>query len=69
MQYKNKINGTENPGTNICRVARALGIPCTTVHRVLRKNELCSFHYQRVQQLLQRNKEQRIYFCDDIFIF
>ena len=61
----NKFYG-ENPGTSIRPVARALiRIPRSTVHRVLQQNGLHPFHYQRVQ----RDKAQRIYFCEGIFIF
>jgi len=58
----------ENPQNSIRRVSRALGIPRTTVHRVLKENGLHPFHFQRVQQLLARDEIPRIYFCEGIFI-
>ena len=57
-----------NPGTSVRRVAAALGICKHTVHRTLRENGLHPYHYRRVQQLLPRNAEQRIWFCEGIFI-
>jgi len=59
----------ENLSFNIRRVARTLGITRDMVHRILKQNELHPFHYQRVQQLLPRDAEPRIYFCESIFIF
>lgn len=58
----------ENPGTSIRSVARLLELSRYAVHRTLRQNELHPYHYQRVQQLLPRDAEQRIYFCEGIFI-
>lgn len=58
----------ENPQNTIRRVSRALGIPRTTVHRVLQENGLHPFHFQRVQQLFPRDEIQRIYFCEGIFM-
>ena len=57
-----------NLETSVRRVARALDIPRTTVHRVLQENGLHPFHYERVQQL-QRDEAQRMYFCEGIFKF
>jgi len=59
----------ENPQNSVRRVSRALAIPQTTVHRVLRENGLHPYHFQRVQQLLARDEIQRIYFCQGILIF
>lgn len=59
----------ENPQNSIRRVAHALGIPRSMVHRILRNNGLHPFHYQRVQQLLARDEIQRVHFCEGIFIF
>jgi len=58
----------ENPQNSIRRVSHALGVPQTSVHRVLQENGLHSFYFQCVQQLLARNEIQRIYFCEDTFI-
>ncbi|EFN61941.1 hypothetical protein EAG_01313, partial [Camponotus floridanus] len=41
----------ENPGNSIRHVANTLGVPRSTVHRILKENGLHPFHYQRVQQL------------------
>jgi len=59
----------ENPQNSVRRVSRALAIPQTTVHRVLRENGLHPYYFQRVQQLLARDEIQRIYFCEGILIF
>lgn len=58
-----------NPQNSIRRVARALGIPQTTVHCILRENGLHPYHFQRVQQLLARDEMPRIFFCEGILIF
>lgn len=58
----------DNPGNSVRHAAQTLGISRHVVHRVLRQNELHPYHYQRVQQLLPRDAEQRIYFCEGIFI-
>lgn len=58
----------DNPGNSVRHAAQTLGISRHVVHRVLRQNELHPYHYQRVQQLLPRDAEQSIYFCEGIFI-
>lgn len=58
----------ENPGNSVRHVARALGLSRYVVHNTLRRNGLHPYHYQRVQQLLPGDEEQRIYFCEGIFI-
>jgi transcriptional regulator with GAF, ATPase, and Fis domain len=58
----------ENPGNSVRRVARTLGLSRSAVHRVLRRNGLHPFHYQRVQQLIAGDEEQRVYYCEGIFI-
>ena len=58
----------ENPGKSVRRIARALGLSRYVVHRTLRRNGLHPYHYQRVQQIFARDAEQRIYFCEGIFI-
>ncbi|XP_018392459.1 PREDICTED: uncharacterized protein LOC108771621, partial [Cyphomyrmex costatus] len=54
----------ENPRSSIRRVGHTLGLPRNTVHRALRRNGLHPYHFQRVQQLLARDQEPRIYFCE-----
>ncbi|KYN15663.1 hypothetical protein ALC57_12166 [Trachymyrmex cornetzi] len=58
----------ENPRNSIRRVAHTLGISPYAVHRTLRENGLHPYHFQRVQQLLARDEEPRICFCEGIFI-
>ncbi|XP_070521818.1 uncharacterized protein [Cardiocondyla obscurior] len=53
----------DDPRSSIRRVARALGLPNALVHRVVREEGLHPYHYQRVQQLLPRDEEQRAIFC------
>lgn len=57
----------ENPRNSVHRVAFTLGISKSVVHRILRENGLHPFHFQRVQQLLERDEIPRIYFCEGIF--
>ncbi|EFN88324.1 hypothetical protein EAI_14917, partial [Harpegnathos saltator] len=56
----------ENPGNSVRRAARELNLSQYNVHRTLREDQLHPYHYQRVQQLLPRDLEQRIYFCEGI---
>ena len=58
----------EDPGNSVRRAARALGYSRYVVHRTLRRNALHPYHFQRVQQLLPGDEEQRIYFCEGILI-
>lgn len=53
----------ENP-QNSMRRTQTLGLLRSVVHRTLGRNGLHPYHYQRVQQLLPRDEEQRIYFCE-----
>jgi len=58
-----------NPGNSIRRVAGALlGVSRSTIHRVLKENGLHPYHYQRVQQLLPGDAQQRVFFCEAISI-
>jgi len=59
----------ENPGTSVRRAARALGLLRCMVHRILRRNNLRPYHYQRVQQLLERDEAPRVHFCEGIYLF
>ncbi|EZA54928.1 hypothetical protein X777_05346, partial [Ooceraea biroi] len=54
----------ENPGTSVRRTALEFGLSRSEAHSILRQNELHPYHYQRVQQILPRDVEQRIYFCE-----
>lgn len=56
----------ENSQNSVYIYIHTLGIPRCIV---LKKNGLHPFHFQRVQQLLARDKIQRINFCAGIFIF
>lgn len=47
------------------RVAHEFGFSRNAVHRILRVNGLCPYHYQRVQ-LLPRDCQPRINFCEYI---
>jgi len=59
----------ENLGTNVRRPARTLCLPRCIVHRILRRNNLRPYHYQRVQQLLERDETPRVHFCKGIYLF
>jgi len=39
------------------------------VHRILWRNNLRPYHYQRVQQLLERDEAPRVHFCEGIYLF
>ncbi|XP_018393522.1 PREDICTED: uncharacterized protein LOC108772487, partial [Cyphomyrmex costatus] len=54
----------ENPRNSIRRAAHALGVSRFVVHRTLRENQLHPYHFQRVQQLLERDLLPRICFCE-----
>lgn len=56
----------KNPGTSIRRTAYEFGLSRYEVHRIFRVNDLYPYHYQRVQQLLPKDLQPRIYFCEGI---
>jgi len=58
----------ENPGTSVRRASNALNLSKYVVIRTLHENGLHPYHYRRVQQLLPRDQEQRVHFCEGIFI-
>ena len=58
----------ENPRISIRSASRELRLSRYGVHRTLLENKLHPYHYQRVQQLLPRDLQQRIHFCEGIVI-
>ncbi|KAL6417686.1 hypothetical protein ACFW04_012579 [Cataglyphis niger] len=54
----------ENSQNSVRHLAETLGLSRHLVHRTLRQNGLHPYHFQRVQQLLPRDQEPRINFCD-----
>jgi len=58
----------ENPGSSVRRASNTLNLSKYMINRTLHENGLHPYHYQRVQQLLPRDQEQRVYFCEGIFI-
>ena len=54
---------------SVRRAARALGLLRCMVHRILWRNNLRPYHYQRVQQLLERDEAPRVHFCEGIYLF
>lgn len=58
----------ENPNNSVRRAACEFRLSRYEVHRTLRENDLHPYHYQRVQQLLARDLEPRICFCEGIVI-
>jgi len=53
----------ENPSISIRAMSREIGISKSTVHTILKENEMHAFHYSKVQQLLPQDYAQRINFC------
>ncbi|XP_072744355.1 uncharacterized protein [Anoplolepis gracilipes] len=58
----------DNPQISVHCLARMLGLSRNIVHRILRQNGLHPFHFPRVQQLLPRDREPRIYFCERFLV-
>lgn len=58
----------EHPQNSVRRAARILGFSRYVVHQTLRRNGLQPYHFQRVQHLLPRDREHRVYFCEGIFL-
>jgi hypothetical protein len=58
----------ENPRTSVRCIAHEFGFSRYAVHHTLRVNQLHPYHYQRVQQLLPRDLQPRINFCEGIVI-
>ncbi|XP_070526690.1 uncharacterized protein [Cardiocondyla obscurior] len=53
----------DRPEMSIRRSARELNLTTCEVHRTLRYNSIYPYRYQRVQQLLPRDYEPRMHFC------
>ena len=58
----------DDPGNSVRRVARDLGVSRYSVHYVLRMKGLHPYHYQRVQQQLPGDAQQRVNFCAGIVV-
>ncbi|XP_070531446.1 histone-lysine N-methyltransferase SETMAR-like [Cardiocondyla obscurior] len=54
----------DQPDMSIRRASYQLNLSRYRIHHTLRQNALHPFHYQRVQQLLPRDFEPRVYFCE-----
>lgn len=55
-----------NPKTSIRRIGHTLGVSRASVHRVLQEQLLHPYHLQQVQELLPRDFESRVEFCQFI---
>lgn len=53
-----------NPKQSQKEISRALGIPATTVHRILKEFGYHPYHYVRVQELLEKDHLSRTEFCE-----
>lgn len=56
----------EEPSTSVRRISRRSGIPRTTVHRILRRNQLHPYHVQRVQDLRPGDYDKRVEFSREM---
>lgn len=56
----------ENPTTSIRRMSRRTGVAKSTVHRILKRNNLYPYHVQRVQALLPSDFQRRVDFCREM---
>lgn len=55
-----------DPSTSVRVISRRTGVAGTTVHRILKRNDLYPYHVQRVQALLPADYQRRIDFCRDM---
>lgn len=59
----------EDPSTSVSRISKCgTGIPQKSVHRILKRHQLCFYYYQRVQTLMPRDSALRITFCQIMLI-
>ncbi|KAF2896434.1 hypothetical protein ILUMI_09742 [Ignelater luminosus] len=56
-------SAVEDPNVSMRTITRGIGIPLTSVWRILNRNKFHPFHYQLVQELDQRDFNQRFTFC------
>lgn len=56
----------EDPSTSTRRISRRTGVARSTVHRILKRNNLHPYHVQRVQALLPADYQRRINFCREM---
>lgn len=56
----------ENRSISVRGIEQSLGVPKSTAHRILKRNELHPYHVQRVQTLLPRDYPSRILFCQSM---
>ncbi|XP_066595419.1 uncharacterized protein [Prorops nasuta] len=54
----------ENPLTSVRQLSRLTNTSAMTAHRILRRNRFHPFHFQRVHQLLPRDYQPRVNFCE-----
>lgn len=53
-----------DPTISVRVISQRTGISTRTVHRILKKEDLHPYHYQRVQSLLPRDHSLRVAFCE-----
>jgi DNA-binding IclR family transcriptional regulator len=54
----------ENPQTSVQQISQRTGPPHSTVHSVVRDQDLLLSHYIRVQRLTPEDHRYRVRFCD-----
>lgn len=53
----------EDPSTSVRAIETNTGVPKSTAHRILKRNDLHPYHVQRVQTLLPGDYQNRVNFC------
>lgn len=53
----------QDPSISVRGIEENIGVPKSTAHRILQKNQFHPYHVQRVQSLLPRDYPERLQFC------
>ena len=56
----------EDPSTSVRAIETNTGVPKSSAHRILKRNDLHPYHVQRVQTLLPGDYQNRVNFCRTI---
>lgn len=55
-----------DPSTSVRKISRSIGVPKSSIHVILKRNEMHPFHVQRVQALLPADYPKRVTFCREM---
>lgn len=65
MPYEDEVLEAveQDPSISVRGIEESIGVPKSSAHRILQKNQFHPYHVQRVQTLLPRDYPERVRFC------